>query len=68
MVIVMIIILAMVIAIINILIANRSRELRGSQGMGVISNNWFDGVVLPILYMLKPSCRPVFNPPSLVLF
>ena len=33
-----------------------SRELRGSRGMGVVSNNWLDCVLLSILYMFKPSC------------
>ena len=28
----------------------------GSQGLGVVSNNWLDRVLLSILYMLKPSC------------
>ena len=32
------------------------RELRGSQGIGVVSNNWFDRVLLSIRYMCKPSC------------
>ena len=32
------------------------RELRGSQGMGVVSNNWLDCVLLSIVYMFKPSC------------
>ena len=41
------------------------RELRGSQGMGVVSNSWFDYVLLSILYMFKPSFRPMFKPPSL---
>ena len=27
-----------------------------SQGMGVVSNNWFDCVLLLILHMFKPSC------------
>ena len=27
------------------------RQLRGSQGMGVVSNNWLDRVLLSILYM-----------------
>ena len=29
---------------------------KGFQGMGVVSNNWFDCVLLSIVYMLKPSC------------
>ena len=29
---------------------------RGSQGMGIVSNNWFDRGLLSILYMFKPSC------------
>ena len=33
--------------------------------MGVGSNNWFDRVLLSVLYMLKPSCPPMFQPPSL---
>ena len=33
----------------------RECGLRGSQGMGVVSNNWFDCGLLPILYALKPS-------------
>ena len=41
------------------------RELRGSQGMGVVSNSWFVRVLLSSLHMLKPSCRPMFKPPSL---
>ena len=40
-------------------------ELRGSRGMGVVSNSRFGRVLLLILYMLKPSCRPMFKPPSL---
>ena len=32
------------------------RELRGSQGMGVISSHWFDRVLFSVLYMFKPSC------------
>ena len=32
------------------------RGLRGSQGMGVVSNNWFDGVLLSTLHVFKPSC------------
>ena len=36
------------------------RELRWSQGMGVVSDNWIDCVSLSILYMLKPSCWPMF--------
>ena len=31
-------------------------KLRGSQGMGVGSNNWFDRVLLSIIDMFKPSC------------
>ena len=34
-----------------------------SQGMGVVSNNWFDCGLLSILYIFKPSCRPIFKPP-----
>ena len=37
------------------------RELRGSRGMGVVSSNSFDRALLSVLYMLKPSCRPMFN-------
>ena len=33
--------------------------------MGVVSNNWFDRVLCSIPYMFKPSCRPMFKPPSL---
>ena len=33
--------------------------------MGVVNNNWFDHIVLSILYMFKPSCRPMCKPPSL---
>ena len=40
-------------------------ELRGSQGTGVVSDNWFDRVLLSILYMFKPSHRPMLKPPSL---
>ena len=32
------------------------REQRGSQGMGVVSNNWFDRAVLSIIHMFQPSC------------
>ena len=32
------------------------REPRGYQGMVVVSSNWFDCVLLSILYMFKPSC------------
>ena len=32
------------------------RELRGSRGVGVVSNNWFNRVLLPILYIFEPSC------------
>ena len=39
--------------------------IRGCQGMGVVRNNRFDRVLLSILYMLKPSCSPMFKPPSL---
>ena len=46
-------------------VAEFQRELRGSQGMGVVSDNWFDCVLLSILYMFKPSCWPTFKPPSL---
>ena len=28
---------------------------KGSEGMGVVSNNWLDRVSLPTLYVLKPS-------------
>ena len=35
---------------------NLHRELRGSQGMGVVRNSWFDCVLLSIIYMCKPSC------------
>ena len=31
------------------------REPRGSQGMGVVGKNWFDSVLLSILYVFKPS-------------
>ena len=31
-------------------------KLRGSQGMGVVSNSCFDSVLLSIRYMFKPSC------------
>ena len=30
-------------------------NLRGSQGMGVVSDDWLDRVLLSILYMFKPS-------------
>ena len=36
-----------------------------SHGMGVVSNYWFDRVSPSIIYMLKPSCWPIFKPPSL---
>ena len=29
---------------------------KGSQGMWVVSNVWFDRVLLSISYMFKPSC------------
>ena len=38
---------------------------RGSQGMGVVSNNRLDRVWLLTLYMFKPPCWPTFKPPSL---
>ena len=41
------------------------RELRGSRGLGVVSNNWFDGVLLSILYMFQPSRRLMLTPPPL---
>ena len=41
------------------------REQRGSQGMGAVSDSWFDGVLLSILYIFKASCWPMFKPPSL---
>ena len=31
------------------------RELRGSQGVGVMSNNWPDRILLSILCMFEPS-------------
>ena len=31
------------------------REPRGSQGMGVVSNDWFAFVLLSILYTFKPT-------------
>ena len=31
-------------------------ELRGSQGMGVVSNSWFDRALLSVLYMSEPLC------------
>ena len=34
----------------------------GVQGMGTVGNNWFDRVLLAILYMFKPSSRPMFKP------
>ena len=40
------------------------REQRGSQEMGVIGNNSFDCLLLSI-HMFRPSCRPMFRPPSL---
>ena len=43
----------------------RVEGARGSQGMGVVSNNWFDRVLLPILHMFKPSCRPMLKTPFL---
>ena len=33
--------------------------------MGVVRNSLFGRVLLSILYMFKPSCRPMFRPPSL---
>ena len=41
------------------------RELRGSQGMGVASSNWFDRVLHNFFTLFKPSCRPMFKPPFL---
>ena len=35
--------------------ASVQRQLRVSQGMGVVSSSWFDRVLLAILYMLKPT-------------
>ena len=35
------------------------------QEMGVVSSNWFDRVLLSVTYTLKPSCPPMFKPPSL---
>ena len=32
--------------------------------MGVASSSWFDRVLLSILHMSEPSCRPMFKPPS----
>ena len=32
---------------------------------GVVSNGWFDLALLPILYMVEPSCWPMLRPPSL---
>ena len=32
------------------------RELKGSQGPGVVSNHWLDRVLLLILCMFKPPC------------
>ena len=29
---------------------------KGSQGMGVVSSNWFDHILLSIIFMFKPSC------------
>ena len=31
-------------------------ELRGSQGRGVVRNDWFDCVLLSMIYTLKPPC------------
>ena len=39
--------------------------LKGSQGMGVVSNDWPDRALLSILYMFKPSCWQMFKPPFL---
>ena len=30
--------------------------VRGSPGMGVVSDSWFDRVSLSIIYMFRPSC------------
>ena len=38
---------------------------KGSQGMGVVSSNWFDRVLLSILCMFRSSCWPMFKPPVL---
>ena len=35
-------------------------NLRGSQGTGVASNNWFDCVLLSIVYMFKPCFQLMF--------
>ena len=32
------------------------RELRGSQGLGVVGNNWFDCGLPSLVYTFKPSC------------
>ena len=31
-------------------------ELRGSRGRGVVGNNWFDRVLLPMIHMSEPWC------------
>ena len=51
-VIVVIVIIVILVAIIMIIVEG---ELRGSQAMGVASNNWFDRGLPSILYMFKPS-------------
>ena len=38
---------------------------KGAQGMGIVSNNWFDRDLLSVLCMFKPWCRLMFKPPSL---
>ena len=39
---------------------------KGAQGMGVVSDKWFDRVLLPILYMFRPPhVDRCSDPPSL---
>ena len=33
------------------------------KSLWVVSNSWLDRVLLSIVYMFKPSCRPMLEPP-----
>ena len=41
-----------------------SYELRGSQGMGVASNSWFDRVLLSVLYMIQTLMLTIYSEDS----
>ena len=43
------------------------RELRGSKGMGVVSNSWFAHVLLSIVYIFKPMAGSRTEHPQSVL-